>query len=326
MRPTSDSEEGVMSERYALVTGASTGMGRATALRLAGDGYRVFAGVRKEADGEALARDAAGNDGSTSGGFGGVVPVLLDVTDAGQIAAAARTVTARVGEAGLAALVNNAGVGVFGPLELASLEAIRWQFEVNVTGQVAVTQAFLPLLRAARGRIVMIGSIGDRAAMPFGEPLGASKAAIALMADALRQELAPWDVKVILIRPASIRTEAVDKFEADAEKAIASFTDEGRALYAGTYRRMVTAALPRLRRGSSPDVVANTVAAALAAPRPRTRYLAGKDSRRLATLSAVLPDRAFDAIRRRLFDLPAPGSLARESGQKAEGATGAAIR
>jgi NAD(P)-dependent dehydrogenase (short-subunit alcohol dehydrogenase family) len=213
----------------------------------------------------------------------------------------------------LTALVNNAGVGIFGPLELAPLESIRWQFEVNVTGQIAVTQAFLPLLRKACGRIIMIGSIGDRAAMPFGEPLGASKAAIALMAEALRQELAPWDVKVILIRPASIRTEAVDKFEADAEKAIASFTDEGRALYADTYRRMVTAALPRLRRGSQPEVVADTITGALAARSPRTRYLVGKDSRRLATISAVLPDRAFDAIRRRLFDLPAPGSLARES-------------
>jgi NAD(P)-dependent dehydrogenase (short-subunit alcohol dehydrogenase family) len=140
------------------------------------------------------------------------------VTDAGQIAAAVETVTARAGDAGLAALVNNAGVGIFGPLELAPLESIRQQFEVNVTGQVAVTQAFLPLLRKTHGRIVMIGSIGDRAAMPFGEPLGASKAAIALMAESLRQELAPWDVKVILIRPASIQTGAVDKFEADAEK------------------------------------------------------------------------------------------------------------
>lgn len=289
-----------MSDRNALVTGASTGMGRATVLRLAADGYRVFAGVRKETDGQALVRAAAGR--------GNVVPVALDVTDAGQIAAAVGTVTAVAGEDGLAALVNNAGVGVFGPLELAPLEAIRRQFEVNVTGQIAVTQAFLPLLRQGHGRIVMIGSIGDRAAMPFGEPLGASKAAIAVMADALRQELAPWDVKVILVRPARVRTEAVDKFEADAEKTIASFTDQGRALYADTYRRMVAAALPRLRDGSPPDAVAGTIAGALAARRPRTRYLVGKDSRRLALLSAALPDRTFDAIRRRLFGLPAPGS------------------
>jgi NAD(P)-dependent dehydrogenase (short-subunit alcohol dehydrogenase family) len=196
--------------------------------------------------------------------------------------AAVETVTARAGDAGLAALVNNAGVGIFGPLEPGPLESIRQQFEVNVTGQVAVSQAFLPLLRKTHGRIVMIGSIGDRAAMPFGEPLGASKADIALMAEALRQELAPWDVKVILIRPASIQTEAVGKFEADAEKAIASFPDEGRALYEDTCRRMVTAALLRLRRGSSPDVVADTIAGALAARRPRTRYLVGKDSRALS--------------------------------------------
>jgi NAD(P)-dependent dehydrogenase (short-subunit alcohol dehydrogenase family) len=114
--------------------------------------------VRKEADGQALVRGAAGR--------GDVIPVMLDVTDAGQIAAAVEIVTARAGDTGLAALVNNAGVGIFGPLELAPLESIRRQFDVNVTGQVAVTQAFLPLLRKAHGRIVMIGSIGDRAAMP----------------------------------------------------------------------------------------------------------------------------------------------------------------
>lgn len=290
-----------MNERYALVTGASTGMGRATVLRLAADGYRVFAGVRKEADGKSLLRDAA--DGE-------IIPVLLDVTDAGQIAAAVATVTARTRNAGLSALVNNAGIGVFGPLELASLDSIRRQFEVNVTGQIAVTQAFLPLLRRARGRIVVIGSIGDRTSMPFGEPLGASKAAIASMAEAFRQELAPWDIKVILVEPASIRTEAVGKFAADAEAAIASFTDEGRALYADSYRRMVDAAMPRLRRGSPPAVVADRIADALASRRPRARYLVGKESRRIATLAAVLPAPAFDALRRRLFRLPAPGSLA----------------
>lgn len=289
-----------MNERYALVTGASTGMGRATVLRLARDGYHVFAGVRKEADGQSLVKAAGA----------GVTPVRLDVTDAGQIAAAVEAIAARAGDVGLHALVNNAGVGVFGPLELATLESIRWQFEVNVTGQIAITQAFLPLLRKARGRIVMIGSIGDRAAMPFGEPLGASKAAIALMADSLRQELAPWDIKVILVRPAGIRTEAVDKFAADADKTVAGFTDEGRALYEQAYRRMTEAALPRLLKGSSPDVVADTIAGALAARSPRTRYLVGKDSRRLSVLAALLPDAAFDALRRRLFGLPAPGSRA----------------
>jgi NAD(P)-dependent dehydrogenase (short-subunit alcohol dehydrogenase family) len=298
-----------MNERYAVITGASTGMGRATALRMAADGYIVFAGVRKMADGQALADAKAA--------AGEIIPVLLDVTDAGQIASAAAAVAARTGDAGLSVLVNNAGVGVFGPVELAPLETVRWQFEVNVTGQIAVTQAFLPLLRRARGRIVMIGSIGDRTSMPFGEPLGASKAAIASISEALRQELAPWDIKVILIEPASIRTEAVEKFASDAERTIASFTDEGKALYEDMYRRMVKAALPRLRNGSDPSVVAGTIAAALAAPRPRARYLVGKDSRRIATLAAWLPAPAFDAIRRRLFNLPAPGSrAAQDSGRR----------
>lgn len=306
--------------RHVVVTGASTGSGRATVLRLAADGYHVYAGVRKTADGAALRdaahRDAALRDAAHRGAAhrdvtaGEVTPLLLDVTDAAQITAAAELVADHVGTAGLDGLVNNAGVGVFGPLELTSAEAIRWQFEVNVTGQIIVTQAFLPLLRTAQGRLVMIGSIGDRTSMPFGEPLGASKAAIASMSEALRQELAPWNIKVILVEPASIRTEAVDKFQADAEKAIAGFSDEGRALYAGSYRAMVDAALPRLNRGSSPDVVAAKIAGALAARRPRARYLVGKDARRIATLAAVLPAPAFDALRRRLFALPAPGSRA----------------
>jgi NAD(P)-dependent dehydrogenase (short-subunit alcohol dehydrogenase family) len=298
-----------MNERYAVITGASTGMGRATALRLAADGYIVFACVRKMADGHPIA--------AAKGSAGQIIPVLLDVTDAGQIASAAAAVAERTGDAGLSVLVNNAGIGVFGPVELAPLETVRWQFEVNVTGQIAVTQAFLPLLRRARGRIVMIGSIGDRTSMPFGEPLGASKAAIASISEALRQELAPWDIKVILIEPASIRTEAVEKFASDAERTIASFSDEGRALYGDMYRRMVNAALPRLRKGSDPGVVADTIATAVAAPRPRARYLVGRDSRRIATLAAVLPAPVFDAIRRRLFRLPAPGSRAgQQSGRE----------
>ena len=143
-----------MNERYALITGASTGMGRATALRLAADGYSVFACVRKMADGRALAdaKPAAGE----------VIPVLLDVTDAGQIASAVAAVAERAGDAGLSVLVNNAGVGVFGPVELAPLETVRWQFEVNVTGQIAVTQAFLPLLRRRGGRLPLALAFGRR--------------------------------------------------------------------------------------------------------------------------------------------------------------------
>jgi NAD(P)-dependent dehydrogenase (short-subunit alcohol dehydrogenase family) len=278
---------------HAVVTGVSSGIGRATALRLATAGYHVYGGVRRLEDGTWLAAH--------------VTPLLLEVTDAAQIADAAGTVAEHAGAAGLAALVDNAGIGVTGPLELTPLDAIRRQFEVNVLGQVAVTQAFLPLLRAARGRVVLIGSIGDRITIPFGGPLAASKSALASIADALRMELAPWDVRAVLVEPASISTEAVGKLERDAARAAGQFVaDPG---YRKTYLEMVRRMAAMERRGSPPAVVADAVAAALAARRPRARYLVGRDARRLAVL-ARLPVPVLDAVRRGLFGLPAPGSLA----------------
>ena len=286
---------------HTVVTGASSGIGRATALCLAAEGQHVFAGVRRDADGAAL-HDAA-RDGE-------LTPVRLDVTDPEQIAEARELVAGHVGGAGLSGLVDNAGIGMVWPLELVPLDAVRQQFEVNVFGQLAVTQAFLPLLRRARGRVVVIGSIGDRLTMPFAGVLCASKAALASLAEALRQELAPWDVGVVLIEPASIHTEAVDKLERDARRAVESFPPDGRELYQDAYQRMVAAFAAGEREGSSPEVVAEVVATALTARRPRARYLVGKDARRLAALAAVAPTGVFDALRRRLFGLPAPGSRA----------------
>ncbi|HEX9177216.1 MAG TPA: SDR family NAD(P)-dependent oxidoreductase [Mycobacterium sp.] len=144
---------------HVVVTGASTGIGRATAVRLAEAGWHVFAGVRRHVDGDSL-REAAGESGAR------VTPVLMDVTATDQIDAGVVTVTDHVGPSGLDGLVDNAGIGVTSPMELVPLDALRLQFEVNVIGQVAVTQAFLPLLRQAKGRIVVIGSIGDRFTPP----------------------------------------------------------------------------------------------------------------------------------------------------------------
>ncbi|MET0995620.1 MAG: SDR family NAD(P)-dependent oxidoreductase, partial [Mycobacterium sp.] len=137
----------------------------------------VYAGVRRPDDGKALIR------ASTSGN---ITPLIMDVTEPDQVSAAAETVDQHVGSAGLKALVDNAGIGVVSPMELVSLDSLRWQFEVNVFGQVDVTQEFLPLLRRAKGHLVVIGSIGDRFTPPFGGPLAASKAAIASMTDAFR--------------------------------------------------------------------------------------------------------------------------------------------
>lgn len=285
---------------HVLVTGASSGIGRATALRLATSGYHVFAGVRKSADGAALAEAATGE----------VTPVILDVTDAQQITSAVKIIACHVGDAGLAGLVNNAGIGVFGPLELIPIEQFRRQLEVNVTGQLAVTQAALPLLRRGRGRIVMIGSIGSRFTPPFVGPLAASKSTLATMSSALRQELAPWDIRVILVEPGSIRSEAVDKLESDARTVMNDAAAEGRALYENAFVHLVSFFARLHEKGSSPDIVAKTVERALGVSRPRSCYLSGKNAQRMATIARLLPVPAQDALRRRLARQPAPGSLA----------------
>jgi NAD(P)-dependent dehydrogenase (short-subunit alcohol dehydrogenase family) len=287
---------------HAAVTGASSGIGRATALRLAASGWHVYAGVRKPDDGEALQRAA------TSGP--GITPLLVDVTDPEQIKAAVEAVTEHVGATGLNALVDNAGIGVTSPMELVSLDTLRNLFEVNVFGQVAVTQGFVPLLRQARGRIVVIGSIGGRMTPPYGAPLAASKAAIASLADGFRQELAPWGIRVVLLEPGSIRTDAVEKVRRDAVATVNSYSSEAAELYRDSYLGMVEVAMAREANGSPPAVVGDLVAEVLTKSRPRSRYVVGKDAGLLANLTRFTPTLMFDAMRRKLFHLPAFGSRA----------------
>jgi NAD(P)-dependent dehydrogenase (short-subunit alcohol dehydrogenase family) len=266
-------------------------MGRACALRLAAAGFRVFAAVRKERDAQAQ-REL----GSTR-----VVPVILDVTKDDTIRAVLGAVREAVGSSGLAGLVNNAGIAVTGPVELVPLDELRRQFEVNVVGQVAVTQAFLPLLRAARGRIVNVGSVGARFALPFAGPLNASKAALEILNDALRMELRPWGIHVVLVSPGSIRTAAEAKLVADSEAAVNAFSPGGRALYGEAYRAFVQAMLQLESHGVGPEIVAETVLRALAARTPRRRYPVGPKSRLLPLLFRTLPASVADALRLRLF-------------------------
>ena len=286
---------------HTVVTGASSGIGRATALRLAAAGQHVYAGIRTETDGEKLAGSAGGGE---------LTPLLLDVTDAGQIAAACATVAEHVGPAGLDGLVDNAGIGVAAPAELLPLDTFRRLLEINVVGQLAVTQAFLPSLRLARGRVVMISTIGVRFRPPFAGALDATKAALGELAHALRQELSPWGVRVILVEPASIASPAADKVAKDAAATLAAAEPERRALYEDVFTAMVAKVVRRERNGSPPEVVAETIARALTSRDPRSTYLTGKFARRMATIS-LLPTPVIDAIRRRIFGLPAPGSLAR---------------
>ena len=274
-----------------LVTGSSTGIGRATALRLDRDGWRVFAGVRREEDAEALRAEAGER----------LTPVMLDVTDPGQIAAAADLIDGAVGEGGLEGLVNNAGVAILGPLEMIPLDDFRRQLEVNLTAQVAVTQALLPAIRRARGRIVFVSSIGGRMALPFGGPYHAAKFGLEAVSDCLRQELRPWGIHVSAIEPGSIDTPIWERGEQIADEVSSRAPAAQEELYGATIERFRAAVRRTAERGIAPEKVAAAIAHALEARRPRTRYVVGADARGQALLARLLPDRALDAVVRRVM-------------------------
>ena len=264
-----------------VVTGASTGIGQATALRLARAGFVVLAGVRREEDGAALrAQDA------------GIEPVLVDVTDAGQIAGLAQ----RVGGAPLAGLVNNAGIAVAGPLEGIPLDLVRRQYEVNVFGLLAVTQALLESIRTGQGRIVNIGSIGGRINTPFVGPYSSSKAAVRSLSASLRRELRPWDLHVALVEPGALDTPIWRKGEQGAQETIDALPDRVRTLYARPLEALVAATRKIAAGASSPDEAAQAVEHALTAERPKAIYTVGRRARVQGALHSVLPARAFDAL------------------------------
>jgi NAD(P)-dependent dehydrogenase (short-subunit alcohol dehydrogenase family) len=264
-----------------VITGASTGIGRATALRLARGGFDVLAGVRREEDGAAL----RGEDGR-------IEPVLVDVTDAGQVAGLAE----RVAGAPLAGLVNNAGIAVAGPLEGIPLDDVRRQYEVNVFGLLAVTQALLEPIRAGHGRIVNIGSIGGRINTPFVGPYSSSKAAVRSLSAALRRELRPWDIRVALVEPGALDTPIWRKGEEGAEETIGALPERVRTLYARQLAALVAATRTIAAGASSPDDAAQAVEHALTASRPRTLYTVGREARIQGALHSVLPARTFDAL------------------------------
>jgi NAD(P)-dependent dehydrogenase (short-subunit alcohol dehydrogenase family) len=275
-----------------LVTGASTGIGEACTLALATAGYRVYAGVRRVEDGRKLEALAPGH----------IEWLALDVTRAEEIAAAARTVGEGAGEAGLAGLVNNAGIAVGGPLEYVLPEDLRRQLEVNVIGLHAVTAAVLPLIRRARGRIVNIGSISGRIAAPFTGPYAASKHAVEALTDALRLELAPERIHVSVVEPGQVRTpiweKGLSQFAGIAERV----PPEGVIRYAGRLKafRWILERAPR--HSEPPAAVAAAVLHALSARKPRTRYVIGRDARIRLALSRLLPDRVMDALTLATFD------------------------
>ena len=268
-----------------VVTGSSTGIGRACAIHLDELGFEVLAGVRRAEDADQLRAVSSGR----------LEPLIFDVTAPADIDAAARRVSA-AGGTRVVGLVNNAGIAVGGPLELLPIDEFRRQIEVNLIGQVAVTQAFLPAIRRARGRIVFMSSIGGILATPYLAPYHASKFALEAVADSLRQELRPFGVAVSIVEPGSVATPIWEKGQARADSLLKTLTAEGQELYGERAARRVEELRAVAARGVSAEKVAGVVGRALTARRPRPRYPVGTDARTVAALRRMLPYRLLDRL------------------------------
>jgi NAD(P)-dependent dehydrogenase (short-subunit alcohol dehydrogenase family) len=270
-----------------LVTGASSGIGQATALKLDADGHEVFAAVEPDSDTTGLATASER-----------LTVLALDVTLSASIAASADEVSGRLAGRGLDGLVNNAGVGFPGPLELLAVEDLRRQLEVNVIGQIAVTQAMLPLVRQGAGRIVFVGSVGGVLASQFAGAYHASKFAIEAVGDVWRQELEPEGIEVILIEPSAISTPIWSKAIAYLDELVQS--DSPRM---ARYRERLTAFRETLHsadeHGKAPEDVAEVIAQALTARKPNARYVVGAAGRFATALRPLIPDRLADKLAER---------------------------
>lgn len=284
--------------RQFLITGASTGIGESCALYLAEKGHIVWAGVRRLEDGERLARQAKGL----------LHPVLLDVTDSESIARAAQAIREQAPR--LDGLVNNAGIAVAGPLEFLPLEELRQQFEVNVIGQVAVIQTFLGLLREGRGRIVNMSSISGRIAAPLFGPYSASKFALEAISDSLRRELRGWGIGVSVIEPGNIQTPIWSKGVSRGRQLLEKLPPEAKALYGRAIEGQIRYVESVDGKGLPPIEVARAVEHALTDPRPRTRYVVGREAKIGMLFARFLPDRLLD-------EMILGGSVRRLYGRKA---------
>jgi NAD(P)-dependent dehydrogenase (short-subunit alcohol dehydrogenase family) len=280
----------VAAQRVILVTGCSSGIGRAAAIALADRGHRVFASARNRNDLAELERPD------------NLSALCLDVTDPATIAAAVETVLSRAGR--IDVLVNNAGYGQYGAVEEVTPDEWRAQFEVNLFGAVAVTQAVLPAMRRQRrGTIVNVSSVAGRVAIPFSAPYCASKHALEAVSDALRVEIAPFGIRVVLVEPGPIETRFGDRARSGVAPLL-SRPGPYRELYALAERAMDV----EFQKGKLPaDAVARVIVHAIESERPRTRYPVGRIARLFIPLRAALPDRWLDRLMRRSLRLP-PGS------------------
>jgi len=272
----------------ALITGTSTGIGEACVARLAELGWTVYAGVRRPEDADRIKAKYVGD----------VRPVILDVSKRDDIARVIEEISHEAGDRGLQALVNNAGVGVGGPVEYVTEADWRWVFDVNFFGVLALTQAAIPLLRSGHGRIVHIGSIGGRLSSPGLAPYSASKHAIEALAEAQRHQFARsgTPIKVALIEPGEVKTAIWDKADATANEIERSLDDIGRKRYQWLLDESRGFISEGREKGVPPEKVADAVEHALTASRPKPRYLVGPDAKLAGHLVTRLPDRVRDAF------------------------------
>jgi NAD(P)-dependent dehydrogenase (short-subunit alcohol dehydrogenase family) len=263
-----------------VITGTSKGIGRAAALHLDSKGFTVLAGVRNQADGEALQRAASSR----------LQPIIVDIINTEQVAQLGETVRQLVGQNGLDGLVNNAGIAVAAPLEFLPMDEFRRQIEVNLTGHLAVTQTLLPAIRQAKGRIINISSVGGRIAGPMLGAYHASKFAMEGLTDSLRQELARWEIKVISIEPGAIATPIWESGSNTAERLMSQMPPHAQEYYGKAIAGARAFAAKASTSGLPPERVAEIIAQALTTPKPRTRYAVGTDARIGTTILAHLPD------------------------------------
>ncbi len=294
--------------RTVLITGASSGIGRACVIRMAQAGWHVFATVRKQSDQDALLAKR----------FSNIDPILMDVTDASSITAAAAHIDGTLQGLGLDRLVNVAGIGMVRPIEYATMRDIRDIFEINFFGQIAVIQAFSRLLRTARGRIVNITSVGVNLAIPFGGLLNSSKSAFAMLNDTLRLEMRPFGVYVCAIEPGAIATPAVEKTLGNLEQVMRNLPAEAQAQYGAMIRHFGRRGYEMEKNGSPPEVVAEAVHHALTSSRPRIRYRVGKHAKLLAFLPKVVPERILDSLRISMLGANHSGTAASERQSKSK--------
>ncbi len=268
-----------------VITGASTGIGAACALGLDKRGYRVFAGVRSKEAGEELVSKAGG----------GLTPIILDVTNLETIHESAELVESMMGSKHFAGLFNNAGISIGGPLEYVELDDLRNQLEVNVVGQLAVTQAFLPLLRKSKGRIVNTGSVGGFITTPTIGPYCMSKYAMEAFSDALRMELKPQGIEVALLQPAAVATDIWKKADAMTEEMAQKTTPEFTKYYGAFMKGVEKFVEEGKTNAAHPDVVLKAVIHALESRKPKTRYRMGTGVMQ-RIIMAKLPDRIRDRV------------------------------